>query len=208
MPEPDEPLDALRAADPVDVGGLPDHDHAVATALLREITMDQQRSDARNRRWLPLAAAAAAVLAVAGVAIAAVGGGGDDEPAPEQAAPTTAVPPTQGPVTPGGSSLGSCVETYDLQTLQNREVAFAGTVESVEGDQVTFAVERWFRGGDGDTATLTSATAGAITPGGASPLTPGARVLVAGDGGFAWECGFTQPYDDAVAAAWATALAG
>ena len=202
MPEPDD-LDALRAADPVDIGALPEHDHAVATALLRETTMNQTRSTPRPRRWLPLAAAAA-VLAVVGIGVA-IAGDDDDQAPTEAAAPTTTTPPTDGPITPGGS-LGSCVETYDLETLQNREVAFAGTVESVDGDQITFSVERWFRGGDGATATLTSATGGAVTPDGGVPATPGARLLVAGDGGFAWACGFTQPYDDAVAADWADAL--
>jgi hypothetical protein len=28
-------------------------------------------------------------------------------------------------------------------------------------------------------------------------------LLVAGDDGFAWSCGFTQPYDRVVAACWA-----
>jgi hypothetical protein len=30
--------------------------------------------------------------------------------------------------------------------------------------------------------------------------------LVAGDGSFAWSCGFTQPYDASVAADWKAAL--
>jgi hypothetical protein len=207
MPERDDPLEALRAADPVDNGALPDHDHAAAAALLREITMNDPQTEVRARRWLPVAAAAAAVLAVAGVAFAVAAGDDDDEQPSQQAASTITTPPTDAPITPGGS-LGSCVETYDLETLQNREVAFDGTVQSVEGDQVTFTVQQWFRGGEGDTVTLTSATGGAITPDAGAPLTPGARLLVAGDGGFAWACGFTQPYDEVVAADWAEALAG
>ena len=205
MPESDEPLDALRAADPVDTGALPGHDHAAGAALLREISMNELHTKAPSRRWLPLAAAAAAVVAIAGVAFAVAGG--DDDPASEEAAVSTTAPPADGPITPGGS-LGSCVETYDLDTLRNREVAFAGTVESVEGDQVTFSVEQWFRGGEGDRTTLSSSTGGAVTPDGGAPMTPGTRLLVAGDGGFAWACGFTQPYDDAVAEDWAAALGG
>lgn len=30
----------------------------------------------------------------------------------------------------------------------------------------------------------------------------------AGDGGFAWACGFTQPYDEAVAAQWKEVFGG
>lgn len=120
---------------------------------------------------------------------------------------TTTVPGSGVPITPGGSS-GSCVETYDLEALANREVAFAGTVTSVGGDQVTFEVERWFRGGDGSETTLTTSTGGSITPDAGPSFEPGARLLVAGDGGFAWGCGFSQPYNDAVAAEWADALEG
>jgi hypothetical protein len=37
-------------------------------------------------------------------------------------------------------------------------------------------------------------------------LAPGTRLLVSGDGGFAWSCGFTQPYDDATASQWRETL--
>ena len=48
---------------------------------------------------------------------------------------------------------------------------------------------------------------GMTSAGPSAPLEPGTRLLVAGDGGFAWACGFTQTYDPAVAADWATAFA-
>lgn len=210
MPDDDRLLDALRAADPVDPGRLPAHDDAAPAALLREITMTMTEHPVRpTRRW-PVAVAAAAVAIAGIVGVVALtdddGGGGQ--------VVTTTVPDTDGGgITPGGSSA-SCVERYDLQTLSNRETAFAGTVKSVEGDQITFDVERWFRGGEGGQATLTSSTpAGvtsdaAITSDGGAAFEPGTRLLVAGDGGFAWGCGFSQPYDDAVAASWADALSG
>lgn len=158
-----------------------------------------------TRRWLLAAAAIVAVAAVGGAV--AFSAGSDDNDIGGETVATTVPPPDDGAVTPGGSSA-SCVEIYDLQTLLNRQTAFAGTVTAVSGDQVTFDVEQWFRGGDGSDATLTSSTGGAITPDEGPQLEPGARLLVAGDGGFAWGCGFTQPYDEALAADWAEAFAG
>lgn len=160
----------------------------------------------RQRLVMAAAAAVAVVLLVAGgLALAGNDGSGDD-----LASTTTTADPGGGPINPGGSSLTSCVELYDLQTLANREVAFDGTVASVDGDDVTFTVNRWYRGGDGAEVTLAGAsTLGGVTSAGEpTPLGPGTRLLVAGDGGFAWSCGFTQPYDDAIAAEWAASLAG
>jgi len=48
---------------------------------------------------------------------------------------------------------------------------------------------------------------GMTSAGPGAALAPGTRLLVAGDGGFAWSCGFTQPYDRDVATAWAAAFA-
>ena len=50
-------------------------------------------------------------------------------------------------------------------------------------------------------------TDGSIDPGKVEgALRPGARLLVAGDGGFAWGCGFTQTYSPDVASGWRSAL--
>lgn len=94
-------------------------------------------------------------------------------------------------------------------TLRNRQHAFDGTVAAVADDSVTLDVTEWFKGADRPAAiTLQGAsTLSAITPNGpATTLTPGTRLLVAGDAEFAWGCGFTQPYSEATAAAWRTAL--
>lgn len=118
-------------------------------------------------------------------------------------------PDGDGAITPGGSIAGSCVELYDLTTpLYRRETAFEGTLVVVEGDRATFTVNEWFSGGEGSSVTLAGASGlqgiNSTQPGAA--LTPGARLLVAGDGGFVWSCGFTQPYDATVAQQWAETL--
>jgi len=176
-----------------------------ARALAEDImTTPQSRPVRRNRTPLAVAAALAGALALGGVVLALDDGGGGSA---RRAEPRANTPDTSGAVEPD-TGLTSCVETYDLATLANREYAFAGTVTSVEGDQATFAVDEWYRGDGSAEVTLGGAAGlGGVTSAGEPvDLAPGTRLLVAGDGGFAWSCGFTQPYDEAVARQWADTL--
>lgn len=110
----------------------------------------------------------------------------------------------------GAPAAGSCIETYSLAALENRDFAFDGTVRSVEAgedaDEVTFDVHEWYKGGQDDEVSLTAYGFGAITSAGGEPRAVGDRLLVAGDETFLWECGFTQGYDAGVAARWEEAL--
>lgn len=159
---------------------------------------------ARTVRRLAIAASAVVVVlaGIIGVVVAAQ----DDDTGATAAATTTTSGPraiTPGGRTPGGTA-GSCIEQYDLTTLAHREVAVDATVRSVDGDAVTLTVNQWFKGGAGETVTFNGASAlGGITSAGASiDLSPGSRLLVSGDGGFAWSCSFTQPYEAEVARSW------
>ena len=116
-------------------------------------------------------------------------------------------------ITPGGSigtGSAACVEQYSPTTLANRSFAFDGTVSAINGEQVTFTVGTAYRGAAGATITLDGPgmTGTAITSAGGPNLAVGERYLVAGDDHFVWACGYTQPYDAAVAAEWAAALGG
>jgi hypothetical protein len=140
-----------------------------------------------------------AIVAVAGPAVALER---PENPAADRspATPATSVPPAS-----GEPSSSSCVEVYSRTTLANRELAFDGTITAVDGDEISFDVNRWYTADEGDSATLNGAsTLGAVTSAG-DPLNldVGSRLLVAGDDGFAWSCGFTQPYHGVVAACWA-----
>ena len=209
MAELDDELEALRHADPLDRTTVPPSDGADARALFERITMSPDTgTSARTPRWQVAVAAAAVIIAAVAGAIALTS---DSETAPTpdtQDATETTVPSSEGgsPISPGG--VASCVEQYSLDTLAHRDSAFDGTVESVDGDMITFTVNDWFRGGEGNRTTRSGATTvGGVTSAGPSvSLEPGTRLLVAGDGGFAWGCGFTQPYDPDVAADWAAAL--
>lgn len=207
----DEDLERLRRADPIAPSSLPSAHGRRARALFEEITMSDvitstestERSGAPRRRpatpWIAGVAAAVALVVAIGAAVAV---GRDDQPEPSGVAGA--------PITPGGSAGASCVELYEPATLAHREVAFDGTVAAIEGDLVTFTVNRAYRGVDGRRVTLEGATAlsGLTSAGPGAALEVGARLLVAGDGGFAWSCGFTQPFDEAVADQWASAFRG
>lgn len=212
MAEPDNELERLHAADPVERSSLPSATDPTARDLFERIIMHEPETTtaARSpRRRLVLAAAAAAAVVGLAAGAVAISRGGDD--APKRAAATTTTADTAGgPITPGGPSGASCVETYAPATLARRQVAFEGTVERVAGDAITFNVNRWYRGGRGAAVTLGGAsTLGGLTSAGPGlSLEPGTRLLVAGDGGFAWSCGFTQAYDAAVAQQWADTFAG
>lgn len=191
MSEFDE-LSRLRDADPAKNQPVPSAEDARA---LRERIMVEAPSQQRDRRrFVVLGAAAAVALIVAGAIVVATRGGGSGEPKSGQE-----------PITSGQAS---CVEQYSLDTLKHRAVALDGTVERVSGDDVTFKVNEWFKGGNANEVTLKGAeTLGAISSvGDPLPLDPGSRLLVSGDGGFAWMCGFTQRYDARVADQWREAL--
>ena len=183
-----DPLDELRHADPARSSRPPSESKARVWARIQEARMDPTPPRTpRRAAWAVALAGSALAVAAAWAALASVGGAA----------------PSQQP----GSGIGSCVETYSPTTLAERDFAFDGTVTAIEGERATFAVNERFKGELADSVTLRAAgmTGSSITSGGGLSLAIGNRYLVAGDDEFAWACGFTQPYDAAVAAAWAEA---
>jgi hypothetical protein len=90
-----------------------------------------------KRPWIAAVAAAAVVI----VAIGAVGllsrDGGD---------PVAAGPPLE--LNAGGEDpMAMCIQ-FSVEELAKAQVAFEGTVSSVDGDAVTLDVDAWFTGGD------------------------------------------------------------
>ena len=196
-----DPLDQLSRADPVDAHGL---DLAVL-ARIRQRSRGAATSQTEGtqvawkdaRRRPPALAVSIGAVAVAVVALLVLNGSDRRLPG--------ALPepdPSGGPVT------ALCVETYDLDTLRDRDFAFDGTVQAISGDSVTFMVNESYRGLDSASVTLSAVgMAGTtITSAGGPSITQGQRYLIAGDDGFVWACGFSQPYQPEIAARWARAL--
>lgn len=181
-----DPLDELHDADPVHSAPAPSASRARVWARLQEVTMDRPVSPRRTPAALTLGLAG---LAAAGVLAVSVFVRPGATPAPSEQP---------------GPGIGSCVETYSLETLGNRDFAFDGTVSVIDGDAVTFAVNETFSGALAEAVTLTAAgmTGTSTTSGGGPALAEGERYLVAGDDTFVWGCGFTQAYDAGVADDW------
>lgn len=217
MSEPvgDDPLDQLRRVDPVDEDRLPSASLARMSARVREHTMQSNDSTPARRRLL-IPAAAAAVLA--GIALVVIVGGARPAAAPSGGTPGIALASPSQPVSSaapspdgaGGVLTAFCIERYSPETVAKRDFAFDGTVTAIDGDEVSFRVGHRYSGPASDTVTLTATgmTGTAITSAGGPKLGLGERYLVAGDDHFVWACGFTQPYDPDVAAAWAAATGG
>lgn len=132
-------------------------------------------------------------------------------------------PEEEGGALPDGGAA-SCVESYSLQTLRNRDFAFDGIVVrmgpsvSDRGDDgdlnlagITFEVREWFVGGDADEVTVDLQSVGEGTAEEDLPFRVGTRLLVSGeprwggvpmDSPIAWGCGFTRYYDEESAKAW------
>lgn len=193
-PHSSDPLDELRNTDPAASSRPPSDSRARVWARVQEVTtMAEMSETGTTRRWgWVLGAAAVGVAAVAAVAVLVNGGG-------------EAPPPGDEP----GTAIGSCVEQYSAEALASRDFAFDGTVTSLDGDQATFTVNEAFSGdfADGASVTLTATgmTGTSVTSAAGATLVSGQRYLVAGDEDFAWACGFTQPYDEQLAAEWAEA---
>ena len=191
-----DPLDVLRAANPVDVDQL---SSASLARIRARVSEDVMTATTKSRRPLwPTAVLGVVGSAVAAGAIAlALFAGNADQPG----------------VVPG-SSVGTgsafCVERYSRATLGHRDFAFDGTVAAIAGDRVTFTVNQGYHGVDGPSIALEAPgmTGTSVTSAGGPNLAVGQRYLVAGDDSFVWACGYTQPYDPAVAAEWEAALGG
>ncbi|MBI5156585.1 MAG: hypothetical protein HZA58_01080 [Acidimicrobiia bacterium] len=132
------------------------------------------------------------------VLVAGLSACGDDDAAPEAGMIVGGEPI--------GSAAGDCL-AFDEDTLAAQEFAFDGTLTaaSADGEQATFEVHQWFRGGEGTTATygaggLLSTEAQALV---GTSLVVGERYLISGSDGFVWACGYSLTYDTAVAAEWA-----
>lgn len=121
-------------------------------------------------------------------------------------------PPAAQPGTASTTTAGSCIEQYSPENLKKRDYAFDGTVEAIaqgdeaEADRVSFEVHKWFKGGSGDKSVRRAYGFAGVTSAGGTPHAIGERLLVAGDEDFAWECGFTRPYDESTAADWKAAF--
>jgi hypothetical protein len=106
-----------------------------------------------------------------------------------------------------GTGLGSCAFEFSVEALADRGFAFDGTVTEIREPaamdapyEVDFAVARWYSGGEGAHATLTTYDVSGTSLAGDLGLEEGDRILASGDDAILWGCGFSMPYSERDAA--------
>ncbi len=123
--------------------------------------------------------------------------------------PPEAQPPVDGPLEDRRTGevrfAGSndCPQEYAVDAVGSREFAFDGTVTAIDDAGVTFEVREWLVGEGAATVQLRMDPPERPERSDAAPsYFVGTRLLVSGDAGTAWGCGFTRYYDAKTAAAW------
>jgi hypothetical protein len=202
MPTGSDPIDRLRAADPIRADEVPDASLARVSARIQEhiVTDIQHTTAAPGRRPFALFGGLALVGAVALAVVFGPGFGAQAPSGPIAANPT----PSENPAAGGG--MASCL-VYDPANLPTFDIVFDGTVTAVDGDQVTFDVNEAWKGVDGN-VTLTAPDVDVALVGPMPEFEVGGRYLVTAAGSTINACGYTLDYDAATAAAWAAAFAG
>ena len=202
MPNGSDPIDRLRAADPMRADEVPDASLARVSARIQEHVMtdiQHTSTSAQSRRPVVLFGG----LALAGAfALAIAFGSGFGVQAP--AGPVAANPTPSSDPGSGGGGMASCI-VYDPAILPTFDIVFDGTVTAVNGDQVTFDVNEGWKGADGS-ITLTAPMAEIALTGPMPDFAVGGRYLVTAAGSNINSCGYTLDYDASTAADWAAAF--
>ena len=196
MPTGQDPIDRLRAADPLRADDVPDASLARVSARIQEhIVTDIKHTSpaAPSRRSFALFGG---LVAAGALALAVTLGSGFGVQAP--------IAPTDNPGAGGG--IASCL-AYDPSILPTFEIVFDGTVTAVDGDQVTFDVNEGWKGVDGS-VTLTAPDVDVALLGDVPEFEVGGRYLVTAAGTTINSCGYTLDYDADAASDWAAAFAG
>lgn len=153
---------------------------------------DAPSSHPRRTAWV--VAAAASVLVVSGAVFGLSGG---DAKIPAKA-------PTSLALTLGASDAMAMCLPFDGAILAGFPVAFAGTVTTVEGSEVTLDVTRWFTGGTADQVVLTATGSAALD--GVDFAAGGDYLVTAADGAVS-SCGYSGASSDFLLQAFEQAFA-
>ena len=155
----------------------------------------------RRPRAVTLVAAAAAV-----VLAAAAGGyllrGGDDG---NGGGATVAAPTVTDLTLPPGDVMQSCI-AFSVETLAPMPVAFGGEVVEKTDGEILVDVETWYRGGDSDQVRLTAPDMSMTSLGGSIDFQVGSRYLLTAADGTVNYCGFSGPWTQGMADAFAAAF--
>lgn len=207
----DELLARLRAADPAST--LPPATPDRVARLLEEtmsndVLTESRETGTRRRGPLTWLVAAAAVVVIAGAGLFFVLNGNDDPVTaadPEPTAPAS----TEGSVTEltaPGDTQGRCM-LPSAEAMAGNEVAFDGTVRSIEGDLVTLVPTEWYAGEPTDLVTVQAPGDAMRALLVAVKFEEGGRfLLTSADGEQLMVCGFSAPFSAGLASMYTEAF--
>lgn len=179
----DELRNNLNRLDPMHAGVETESPTTLSSRLRMErvmsTTLNQSAVKQPKRTWIVATGLAVAALAVTGV-LANLNSTND--PAPVAAVPLEFNLGTN-------DSLASCIQ-FDVAILRDMKVAFEGTATAVDGDNVTLAVDHWYKGGEGDEVSLIG-TAGMEALIGGIPFEVGNAYLITANDGQVNYCGYS-----------------
>lgn len=156
----------------------PDHEQDKQTEREPATVASPGRSP--DRFWLAAGLAAAVVVLVV---LAAIFAGSDDATNAGQRLDLAA---------PGDDAIASCIAFSPEELRKVAEVAFAGTVTSVQGPEVVLDVDQWYLGGEAQEVAL-QAPLGLEALIGGIPFAVGEQYLVSAANGTVNYCGFSGP---------------
>lgn len=170
----------------------PDHEQGKRTEPAPSTVMAP--SETPNRLWLAIGITAAVVALIFAAAVFA----GSDEPSTDASRLELAAP--------ADDAIASCIAFSPEELRRVAEVAFAGTVISVNGPQVVMDVDTWYLGDEASEVSL-SAPQGMEALIGGIPFAVGEQYLVSAANGTVNYCGFSGPATPEYRAAFEQAFA-
>lgn len=216
----DDPLRArLRTADPAASLSPADPD---GVARLLEDTMShdtdtqvpERRTGTRGRNPLTWLVAAAAVLVIAGVGVFTLTGTDDDNTAPPIADDSAGSGEGGGGGEPvvislraPAASTGRCM-VPSAEMLSQQQVAFEGTVESIDDGTVVLTPTEFYAGDEADRVEVDAPAEQLTNLIGAVEFEVGGTYLVSATGGQVTVCGFSGPATPELQQLYADAFGG
>jgi len=165
--------------------------------IMSTSSTEETATDSGRRNPWYMGIAAAAILVVAVGSVVALTGGGDGDPV-AQGPPLALDAGADDP-------MAMCIQ-FSVEELARAQVAFEGTVTTVDGESVTLDVDEWFKGGDAGQVVL-NAPAGMEALIGGIPFEEGGQYLITAYDGTVNYCGFSGPSTPEFRAAFEEAFA-
>lgn len=192
----------LREADPLAHGdGCDDRRDQEWLLAMARTAMNSQPQEGPRRRLLA-AVVAAAFVALAAVTGGAVLGGRSETPTagPDRISDVTEL--ALGPDTP---SMASCIP-FSVDVLADMPIAFSGKVTGQVGDDVLITVDAWYEGPGTPQVRLMAPDTSMTSLAGTVDFRQGSRYLVTATNGAVNYCGYSGPWTQQSADAFARAF--